>query len=344
MKLKHIPKDFCVNEIYDLKSIKSKNNEKRKNDFFYLFLLTKKDYTTQKTIEILGKLFRKNIKDISYCGLKDKSAITKQLVCVRNLKKILIEKNLEYFNLRHNDLHLKFLCQIKSRLNLGDNLGNEFKIIIRDLDDKSIKLFEKNFLKFQKKDFLFLNFFESQRFGKNQNNHIIGKLILQNNMEKAIKLILEDFENFKIKNHLEKTPNDFVGAFKTISKKIQTIYIHSYQSYIFNEILKKIKFQKQSEICLVNFNSKNKKNIESIQNEILEKDKISKKDFELKHIPTLNCEMLAYRKIFSKSKNILYKICRDEIFKKNKKIVLKFSLEKGEYATNIVNQLFNKNE
>ena len=163
-------------------------------------------------------------------------------------------------------------------------------------------------------------------------------------MEKAIKLILKDFENFKIKNHLEKTPNDFVGAFKTISKKIQTIYIHSYQSYIFNEILKKIKFEKQSEICLVNFNSKNKKNIESIQNEILEKDKISKKDFELKHIPTLNCEMLAYRKIFSKPKNILYKICRDEIFKKNKKIVLKFSLEKGEYATNIVNQLFNKNE
>ena len=340
MKLKYKNSDFCVSEIYDLKSIRNKKDEKNKNNFFYLFLLLKKDYTTQRAIEKVSKVFRKNIKDIHYCGMKDKVAITKQLISIKNCKRDLIEKNIGYFNLKHSDLKLKYISQINSRLNLGDNIGNKFKITIRDLDDKMIKKFEKSFKNFEKKDFLFLNFFESQRFGKNENNHIIGKLILKNEMKKAVDLILKDFEDFKIKSHLEKSPNDFVGAFKTLSKKVQTIYIHSYQSYVFNMALKKINFRTQKEICLLNFNSENSKRVENIINEILKKDKILKEYFLLKHIPTLKNEKKSFRKIFSIPKEISYKIFYDEIFKNNKKVVLRFSLEKGEYATNIVNRLF----
>ena len=340
MKLKYKNSDFCVDEIYDLKSIRNKKDEKNKSNFYYLFLLLKKDYTTQRAIEKVSKVFRKNIKDIHYCGMKDKVAITKQLISIKNCKRDLIEKNIEYFNLKNEDLKLKYISQINSRLNLGDNIGNKFKMTIRDLDDKLIKKFEKNFKNFEKKGFLLLNFFESQRFGRKENNHIIGKLILKNEMKKAVDLILEDFEDLKILKHLEKSPKDFVGAFKSLSKKIQTIYIHSYQSYIFNEVLKKINFRAQNEICLLNFNSKNNERIENIINEILKKDRILREDFLLKHIPTLKNEKNSFRKIFSIPKEMSYKIFYDEIFKNNKKIVLRFSLEKGEYATNIVTQLF----
>jgi tRNA pseudouridine13 synthase len=377
MIIKKSPEDFIVNEIYDLEEIKTRDLEKEDNGNFFYFELIKTNYEQIRCLRYVAKLFGKNYKDIHFCGTKDKVGITTQLISIRNLKKSNIEKNVEHINNEIKDINIKFIGEFKSRLNLGENVGNKFKIIIREITKIDLEKFNTNLKKFEKNNFQFLNLFESQRFGFGGNNHKVGKYILQNEMKKAIFEILsstpqnpseflEIFLNFikenekdLFENHLEKaielTPrnfenykvileelklrkNDFNGALKTLPKKIQTIFINAYQSYVFNSILKKLNFNdlKIKEIDLISLNSKNIKEIELIENEILENDNLSKESFNLKHIPTLKNDRISKREIYSTITNFNYKF----LDKKNEEMLIEFDLKSGEYATNIINQLF----
>ena len=165
------------------------------------------------------------------------------------------------------------------------------------------------------------------------------KDLFENHLEKAIELTPRNFENYKvILEELKLRKNDFNGALKTLPKKIQTIFINAYQSYVFNSILKKLNFNdlKIKEIDLISLNSKNIKEIELIENEILENDNLSKESFNLKHIPTLKNDRISKREIYSTITNFNYKF----LDKKNEEMLIEFDLKSGEYATNIINQLF----
>ena len=51
---------------------------------------------------------------------------------------------------------------------------------------------------------------------------------------------------FKAAEYLEKNKNDYIGALRLIPKKILWLYIHSYQSYLWNIIAKKSKKHKKT--------------------------------------------------------------------------------------------------
>ena len=44
-------------------------------------------------------------------------------------------------------------------------------------------------------------------------------------------------QNERIEEHLQKQKNDFIGALKTIPFKMLKLYVHSYQSFLFNKAL-----------------------------------------------------------------------------------------------------------
>lgn len=275
MKLKQIPQDFIVNEIYDLKSFETKDEE-RKLPYFY-FKLTKTNYNQLRALEIIAKSFNTSKKLVHFAGTKDKVGVTSQLISIYGVNEDTFKSNLEYLN-KNEDLHLEFVGKFKGRLNLGDNLGNHFKIIARDLNDDDIKIAEQNLASLDTSGVL--NFFDEQRFGYANNSHIVGKYILLNEVEKAVYEILtslpkiqndkldvfvafvkEHWNEIKEQNidiinqtielaprflrgevlmleHLKKHKNDFPGAFRRIHKKLRNLYVNAYQSYIFNECIK----------------------------------------------------------------------------------------------------------
>ena len=319
--LKYLPEDFIVEEIIDLKI------DDKKQDYS-IFRLTKKNWSTFNIIEKISERLQIPQKFIGYAGIKDRKAVTTQYISIYKINKEKIE------NLKIEDVNLEFVGYSKERINLGDLKENKFKITIRNLN-KKIKLPKKLQLE---------NYFDSQRFGKDNNTHEIGKLILKRNFKEVCKIL-----NLEINN------NDPIGALRKQPLKLLKFYISAYQSYIWNknlnEIIKQNKSIKtiKSELGEISFSNKKIKpfkipllNFDTeediILTKIMKEENISKLDFIIKQIPELIYASIE-REAFIEIKNIKSKFSKDELNKEKLKLVLEFNLPKGSYATMLIKKI-----
>lgn len=375
MKIKCSPEDFRVDELYDLENLKTKEAEKNTTHYF---ILEKNDYTQMRALERVSKAFRVSPKNIHFAGTKDRTGITTQLISINNPNMKSFEANLTYFN-NQQDLSLKHLGEFPSRLNLGDNLGNKFTIVVRDVSDEEVEQLKQNSKKIEEG---IINYFDSQRFGYAGNSHVVGKYVIQNNLEKAVfeiltslpkiaqdnhiefvKSIKENWEKIKeqdidfltkliesaprflnsekkVLSHLKKHKNDFPGSLRTIHKKLRTLYVGAYQSFIFNELAKK--FSELEQIELVTSESRFTEEIQTEVEKILERDDLTLEAFNLPSSPELKPISTTRKvKVFPKKFSII-EIEGDEMFEGKKKVTLTFELGSGEYATNVISQLFSK--
>ena len=384
-KIKQIPEDFIVREINEPKSGDN-------GDYSY-FLLKKKNYNTLKAIKIISEKLKIPEKSIGFAGNKDRNAVTEQLISIKNGN-----KSIEKINLK--DIELKFIGKGDNEVFLGSHRGNEFIITIRNLGDEEIKNIEA---KAKNNQILMPNYFGPQRFSNN--NAKIGKSIIKKDFETAIRLITETNSDYnkKIKNHLEKKPNDYVVALKIIPLKLLKLYIHSYQSSLFNKVLEKLikdkKITKNNHNRKISGDNKNKTIVENIIetlensdckisllqhgvsnrnfrraqkhalhfsaesvfdkipvigfgtelernetgktiNKIMKGEKINERDFIIRQIPELSSEGTERNAFIKISDFQIIKKEEDELNQNKKKIIVKFSLPKGCYATVFIENLF----
>lgn len=336
-EIKQIPEDFVVKEINHVKV-----NDKGK---YGIFLLSKTGCSTPEAIEVISNVLNIKNKNIGYAGNKDKKAITEQYASIRIFNDDFLNK---IKNLKIKNIDLKFLGYSDQPVSLGDLEGNSFEIAVRNLTENGIETFSKK-IKLTKNNKLKIpNFYGEQRFSKN--NIEIGKLILKNKIKEAIDLIIENNNLLKekINNFLENNKNNYNAALKIIPKRVLNLYIHSYQSFLWNNVvynfLKICGNKKNLKIPLIGFgfdtddvkNSKLKKIIEKT----LEKEKVMPRDFVLKFLPELSSEG-GLRDLFMKIKKFkLIKKEKDDLNKNKEKMTIRFSLPKGSYATVAVDYLF----
>lgn len=328
-KIKQIPEDFIVKEVNEL-------NLNDKGQYAY-FLLKKTNYNTMRAIDIISDKLRVNKKNIGFSGNKDKNAITEQIISIQNGSKAME-------NILLKDIELKYIGKGNDKLFLGNLKGNEFIITIRNLTNKDIKKFKD---KIENNEILMPNYFGIQRFSSS--NHLIGKAIVKKDFKEAVKLILEtnSDSNEQIQQHLGKRPNDFVVALKKIPFRLLKLYVHAYQSYIFNKTLEKsiknnkLKNNLDEKIPIIGFGTEiDDKEIEIIINKILKKEKIGFRDFIIRQIPELSSEG-DERNVFITVKDFkIIKQEKDELNKNKEKLIVEFSLPKGTYATVLVDYLF----
>lgn len=332
-KIKQIPEDFIVREISELKLDNNGN--------YSYFLLKKRDYNTLRALKIISQKLRITEKNIGFSGNKDKNAVTEQVISIKNG-----DKNIE--NIRLKDIELNYLGKGNEEIYLGSHIGNEFIITIRNITSKEISIINK---KIKNNQILMPNYFGPQRFS--HNNQEIGKSIIKKDFKKAVELILganSDY-NEKIKLHLGKKPNDFVVALKIIPLKLLMLYVHSYQSLIFNKTLEQYsKNDKKSKnnngniiqkIPIIGFGTELSSNtIDKSIIKIMKEEKINERDFIIRQIPELSSEG-SERAAFIKINDFrIIKKEKDELNKNKEKIIVKFSLPKGCYATVLIENLF----
>ncbi len=352
-KIKQVVDDFVVEEIPVIKPKESGRH--------ILFLLEKRNISTQSAVSILRSRFKLKPSEIGYAGLKDKFAITRQFITIKRRK--FLTKDFDF-----NNFSLKFMGFSDERLLFGNLLGNKFKIIIRNVNDVDIERLRT----FKQNSFLFPNYFGEQRFSKQ--NYPIGIEILHQDFEKALKTIIKynrnSWLNKKLNEHLIKYKNDFLGSLRILPREILLLYIHSFQSFIFNKVLSSslngicsnkfnieisgldltfseqdcLKRFKMEEIPLVGFGSETNQN--EFWNKTLKKSieimasfGINKQDFIIKKVPDLSLEGSS-RKAVVKAENFKFSIDNDEFNKSMKKAVLQFELPKGSYATVAIRELF----
>ena len=331
-QIKRTPEEFIVKEI-------SKINTKENGQYAY-FLLKKTDYSTVRALEVLSEKLNIPLKNIGFAGNKDRNAVTEQAISVFKGS-----RNIENLNLRN--IELKYLGNGKEPISLGYLEGNEFTITIRNLNDDEIKKIKKA----EKKKFNVPNLFGPQRFSKN--NHLVGKSIIKKDFKKAVELILENtgYAEEEIKNYLKNNKNDYTGAIRIIPLKTRKLFIHAYQSFLFNAIISEFLGNNEEkkkingmQIPIIGFNfeisSVKDKKLKDIIKKKLGEEKLSPRDFIISQIPELTSEG-ACRNLFFELKGLkILEIDNDELNQNTKKIKINFTLPKSCYATTLLEFIF----
>lgn len=165
--LKQRAKDFRVEEI-------PLYPPKGSGEHLLLFI-EKQQQTTSDVVRRLAKLFSVKRSDIGFAGLKDKHAITRQHFSVYLPDPSKDEKCLARFEFL--PFNLIWSARHQNKLRRGHLRGNRFVIHIRDVPATSV-VAAKLVL-----DRLVVtgvpNYVGHQRFGYRQNNHVVGKLLVQ---------------------------------------------------------------------------------------------------------------------------------------------------------------------
>ena len=337
MKLKQIPEDFSVKEINDVKV-------QKKGDHCYL-LVKKKNWTTTHLIDALAKRLRTDPDRFHYAGLKDKDAVTEQVISgykidTEFLKHIKI-KDVEITILGFNDEPIK----------VGSHQGNEFTIVVRDLGHA-----------LNTENLQIPNYFDDQRFGGSIRavSHLVGEAIVQENYEEAVKRCLCNphphespenkkyrqkierlwpdlakimppknlFEEQRIIKSLQEEPENYQRAITSLSKRMLMLYIHAYQSYLFNLRLAEY-IEQQEKYTYVDY--------------VLGKLPIHLQIIKEKTLPLIGMEIISLPqctiKTIQRQATITVKNCKvtsleiDELNKGKYKQTVKFTLPNGSYAT-----------
>ncbi len=321
--IKQLPEDFIVKEVSNI-SIENKGQ-------YAYYTLKKINCTTVGALQILSNKFKIPLKNIGFAGNKDKNAITEQKISIFRGS-----RNFENINL--SNIQLKYLGNSNKPISLGDLEGNEFTITIRNLDDKEIKKIQK----LKNKKHIIPNLYGPQRFSRN--NSLIGKSIIKRDFRKAVELVLENegFNESSMRGYLEKNKNNYIEALRLIPLKTRKLFVHSYQSSLFNKIANQyleIKNKKTRNIKLpiigFNFELKSIKNIplKNIIKKIIEEEKTCPRDFIISQMPELTSEG-GFRGLFFELKNLkVLDVSSDELNENKQKIKINFNLPKSCYAT-----------
>jgi tRNA pseudouridine13 synthase len=273
--LKNFIDDFIVEEVLvdgsTAKVSQRPSNQvlsaSQKKQRFLLCVFTKRNWDFFSALKNISRQLGIIETKIGFAGIKDAKAITSQFITIDHfLKK-------EIKSLKLKDINLYPLGYFREHLSAYYLLGNKFTITIRQLE-QSFSEVEKSINKIigeLNKIGGFPNYFGYQRFGTVRPiTHLVGKAVIEDNFEKAIKIFLMDYSDSEhptsrqarknlcekqdyerslkefpkhlrferlILSHLVKKPNDYIGAFKRFPIRLQMLFVQAYQSYLFNLFL-----------------------------------------------------------------------------------------------------------
>jgi tRNA pseudouridine13 synthase len=256
-RLRFIAEDFQVEEVYP--------NLHYEGGRYLVLEVEKKDWDTHHLIRELARQLRISQRRFSWAGTKDKRAVTKQRISIMNLQ----ESDLNRITLP--DIKIRILGQTNRNVGLGDLLGNRFSIKIREMNCPDPEQRMERITEEIQESRGVPNYFGVQRFGDTRPiTHKVGQALVHGKVEDAIfiylampfpgepdatRMVRQDLWDSRdilqavksypsylryemaILNYLLENPGDFAGSFNVLSPNLRHMFVHAYQSYIFNRIL-----------------------------------------------------------------------------------------------------------
>lgn len=251
--------DFSVEEIWEDRGYRGGR--------YLVVEVEKENWDTHHLVRDLSRRLGISQRRFGWAGTKDKRAITRQRMSIINLD----EKKLDKINLPR--VKVEVLGKTNRSISLGDLKGNNFQVRIRGMDlskEEVTRRLETVTSEVQKLGGL-PNYFGVQRFGDVRPvTHLVGKALAKGNPKKAVltylalpyprepevtrtvRAALWDNQDFvkalkeyplhlryerAMLNHLVMTDGDYAHAFDVLSNNLKRLFVHAYQSYIFNKIL-----------------------------------------------------------------------------------------------------------
>jgi tRNA pseudouridine13 synthase len=252
MKLKQQPDDFQVEEVTSVRPGPAGP--------FALYRMEKRGWSTPDALAALRRRWHVEPRQLSFGGLKDRHAHTVQYLTVRHGPRR---------DLRHHDVHVRYLGQVGHPYTSHHIDANRFRITLREIrDDRRPALAAR--LAQVAADGL-PNYFDDQRFGSvvGPGGEFVGRLLVRGRFEEAVRLALAapyeydrapqkeekrvlnqhwgDWERCKdllprgharsLVDYLRVHPGDFRGAAARLRPELRGLYLSAYQSHLWNRVL-----------------------------------------------------------------------------------------------------------
>lgn len=326
--LKYQNSDFKVSEVSLLNSDCTTNPT---GMLFTLVTLAKEGYTTFEVIDILATFLQAPRSDIHSQGLKDEDGITEQLI---SLPVILESTRLEQFNNTYKAMEKGWLkitqASYSSQPVKEKSLhGNIFNLKIRNLPESdAVKIARKYG---NSGDFIFLNYYDQQRFGLPNGPfvaHKIGEAIVDERWDLAEELYLSSGN--KELDAPDTALNDGLYINLVDNRKLN-FFLGAYTSYVWNKKLSDLMAYRPFEIfpgCTVS-----SLNIDRATPTLVHADAFSISD------DSKISKRLKHRAAFTATTVYVTDIDDDEYFTGKKAVTVQFLLPTGSYATMLVKQL-----
>lgn len=171
-RLRERPEDFLVEELplYDPSG---------SGEHLYM-LVQKRSMSTLDMVGVLARHFGVPRRDIGYAGLKDKRAVTRQVVSVRLPGRDVSDVPM----LRDDRLAILWVDRHENKLRRGHLRGNRFSIRVRGVSLPDVLHAQRTLQRLSREGLP--NRIGPQRFGILGNNHLVGRAIVLGEWEEAL--------------------------------------------------------------------------------------------------------------------------------------------------------------
>lgn len=236
--------------------------------------IQKNGRTTLDVVLDIAKAMHLSRKRTGFAGMKDRSAITRQWLCISNIT----PEELPDFNEILHNVEILDIKANEKKLRMGQLKGNKFKINIRNTNNPSEDVEIAQEVLESLKQTGVPNYYGYQRFGEvRSTTHLVGKCLVEGDVKKAVdtyignpnpeehdihyearKLYdegkLQDaydlmpksmrYEKSMIKQltdsqrkHGNLTEKDYIRAIESLPKPLKRMFVNAYESYLFNKIV-----------------------------------------------------------------------------------------------------------
>lgn len=236
--------------------------------------IEKNGRTTLDVVLDIARSLHISRKRTGFAGMKDRSAITRQWLCISNMT---LEELPNFDEILYNVKILE-ITQNQKKLRMGQLKGNKFRINIRNTNDpQNDKERAEEVLESLKVTGV-PNYYGYQRFGEvRSTTHLVGKCLVEGDVKKAVDTYIGNpnddehsqpyqarqlydegkleeaynlmpksmrYEKSMIKElmiskekHDSLTEKDYIRAIESLPKPLKRMFVNAYESYLFNKIV-----------------------------------------------------------------------------------------------------------
>jgi tRNA pseudouridine13 synthase len=249
------PEDFFVQEIPAYEATGEGEH--------VLFEIQKVGMTTFDAVNHIARVHNIDPREIGYAGLKDANAVTRQVLSAPRIEEAQIMAS------KIANLQVLWAAKHRNKVRLGHLKGNRFAIRIREVDPLKVVKLRPVIDQLQQTGMP--NYFGEQRFGKRQDNDLLGAAVLSNNYKQLMDHFLGGADPMRdtgpfmaarsaydagdLEKAIKQWPrsagverralarliktNSHSKAARTIPEKLTRLWVSALQSRVFNRVVEK---------------------------------------------------------------------------------------------------------